>query len=152
MAQQNIKWVLVKGSPTKAIGAVGFLNGKAVTILAFFDDRDANMDGKVSWSESFTCFISPISVKGSAVTTVAQTAKYSLEIAKHDPSFKVVADRMFLNFMGGVVLEGIYAAYFAPGVSMVGSGLAKTVTSCMIKQLVIRKGFEASVKKVFSAA
>ncbi|NDR56084.1 hypothetical protein [Aliiruegeria sabulilitoris] len=149
MAQQKIDWVLVKDSPTTAFGAVGFLNNKVVTVVAFYEDRDGDMDGKVSWGEAIACFVSPVSVKGTAVNSVAQTAKYSSEILTRDPGFKQVADQMFVNFMSGLVLDGIYAVYFAPGISMAGGGIAKNVTSSMIKQLVIRKGFEATVKKIF---
>jgi hypothetical protein len=37
-------------------------------------------------------------------------------------------------------------------VSAVGSGIAQTITSSMIKQMVIKKGFEKAVKEAFQSA
>lgn len=145
-------WVLIKKWSDKPIGAVGFLNNEAVAVVAFFDDRDGNKDGKVSFGERVAAFLSPIKVEGSAVTEVAMQARVEMEVLSRDPGFGQMAANMFMNFARGLMLDGIYAVYFSRGVSMVGGGIAKQVTSGMVKEFVVKKGFETAVKEAFKAA
>lgn len=149
---QSMDWVLIYKFKKEPIGAVGFLGNEVVTVIAFYDDRDGNKDGKVSIGERIASMLSPISVEGSAVTEVAMQARVNMDVMMRDPGFGQVAMQMFLNFARGLVLDGIYAAYFKRGVSMTGKGVAKLVTDGMVKEFVIKKGFEKAVREAFDAA
>ena len=141
-----IDWVGVDNG-NKLIGAVGFIGDNAVVIAAFYEDADANKDGKVStgeWIASKLMF----NLHGMAVAEVAMTARLDLDVIGRDPQFNSIATQIFLNFAKGLIAQGAYITYFSRGVSMTGSAVASTITSGMIKQLVIRKGFEAAVKSV----
>ncbi len=145
-------WVLIKKWSDTPIGAVGFLNNEAVAVIAFFDDKDGNKDGKVSFGEKVAAFLSPIKLDGSAVTEVAMQARVEMDVIMRDPGFNQMAMNLFMNFARGIILDGIYAVYFSRGVSMAGGGIAKQVTSGMVKEFVVKKGFETAVKEAFKAA
>ncbi|QQS11996.1 MAG: hypothetical protein IPK81_21110 [Rhodospirillales bacterium] len=146
----DMDWIAVT-SFRKTIGAVGFIGSKAVAIAAFFADADGNQDGTVSWGE-WLASKAAFDLTGKAVTEVAMQARYDLDIVGRDPSFNDLAISLFANFAQGLIAQGIYIAYFSQGVSLIGGGIAKTITASMIKQFVIRKGFEAVVKKAFLKA
>lgn len=149
---EKIDWIAVHSHGNRLIGAVGFLGNTAVAVVAFYDDRDANMDGKVSIGERAIAMLSPISLSGRMVNQVAQQARVNPDIINRDPEFGSIAMNMFVNFARGLVLQGVYTVYFSRGVSMAGSGVAKMITSSMVKQFVIRKGFEVAVAKAFDKA
>ncbi len=151
MPANSMDWVLITKFGDKPIGAIGFMGNTAVSVVAFYDDRDGNKDGKVSWGEWGAAKLSPISLEGSAVTEVAMQARVEPDVILRDGDFPTMAANMFLNFAKGLVLDGIYAAYFSRGVSMAGGGIAKKVTSGMVKEFVIKKGFESAVKEAFKA-
>jgi len=144
-------WVLIKKFGPEPIGAIGFLGDKAVAVIAFYDDKDANQDGKVSTGEWVVAKISPISIEGRNVAEVAMQARVEPDVILRDGEFPRIAAQIFLNFARGLLIDGVYAAYFARGVSMLGSGVAKTVTSGMVKEFVVRKGFEKAVREAFNA-
>ncbi|SOC10528.1 hypothetical protein SAMN05877809_105138 [Rhodobacter sp. JA431] len=146
---KNIEWVLIKKFGPEPIGAVGFIGDKVVTVIGFYDDRDGNQDGKVSAAEWLASKLSPISVEGRSVAEVAMQARIEPDVIMRDSSFPQMAAQIYLNFARGLLLDGIYAVYFARGVKMVGSGIAKMVTSGMIKEYVVRKGFEKAVREAF---
>ncbi|MBS0123557.1 hypothetical protein KB874_05370 [Aestuariicoccus sp. KMU-90] len=146
-----MEWIEVTKFQRK-IGAIGFLEGKAVAVVAYYDDRDGNMDGKVSIGERIASFVSPISIEGSAVTEVAMSARFDMDVIERDASFGNMAVNMWLNFARGLVLDGIYAVYFSRGIKTVGKGVASTITKNAVKEFVIRKGFEKAVKEAFQEA
>ncbi|PTV95967.1 hypothetical protein C8J27_103298 [Rhodobacter aestuarii] len=146
---KDIEWVLIKKFGPEPIGAVGFIGDKVVTVIGFYDDRDGNQDGKVSAAEWLASKLSPISVEGRSVAEVAMQARIEPDVIMRDSSFPQMAAQIYLNFARGLLLDGIYAVYFARGVKMVGSGIAKMVTSGMIKEYVVRKGFEKAVREAF---
>lgn len=145
----KIDWVLIKGISAESLGAIGFIGGKAAVIISFYDDRDGNRDGKVSIGERIVAGLSPVSIEGQAVVNVAMQARTNMEVLRRDASFGKVAMNMWLNFARGLVFDGVYAAYFARGVRMTGAGIAKQVTSNTVKEIAVRKGFEAAAKKAF---
>ncbi|MEC7761514.1 MAG: hypothetical protein VX874_06330 [Pseudomonadota bacterium] len=151
MSDSQMEWVKVHDYKQREIGAIGFLNGKAVAVAAFYDDADGNMDGKVSWGEKLISTVFPL-LGGKAVVEVAMTARVDMEILQRDASFYQVANQLYLEFAAGLVAEGIYIVYFSRGVKAVGKGAATLITDSLVKQLVIRKGFEQAVKEVFDAA
>ncbi|PWC78343.1 hypothetical protein [Azospirillum sp. TSH64] len=142
-------WVLITKFGNNPIGAIGFVGDDAVAIAAFYDDRDGNQDGKVSLLERFAAKISIVRLDGLSVTEVAMQARVDPDVLERDPSFAQVATQIYLNFAKGLILDGIYAAYFARGVSMTGKGIAQLVTSSTVKGFVVRKGFESAVKDAF---
>lgn len=152
MAVQNLEWVLIHKFGKDPIGAVGFLGNDAVTVVAFYDDRDGNQDGDVSLGEKVVSAVFPISLEGRSVTEVAMQARIEMDVLKRDASFAQMAAQLYLNFARGLVMDGIYAVYFSRGVKMTGKGLAKLVTSGMVKEMIVRKGFEKAVKAAFKSS
>lgn len=148
MAQQ-FDWIVVKDYSGKDIGMVGFLGNDAVAIAAFYDGRDANKDGKVSWAEWGVAKVSPINLSGTAVAEVAMAGRADMRIYERDPSYQQMSANIYTSFAAGLVMDGVWAVYFKPGVSAIASGAAKRITSSMIKQMVIRKGFEKAAKTAF---
>ncbi|GEM_PF-869007 len=148
----KIEWVTIKKWGPEPIGAIGFIGNDVVAVVAFFDDRDGDKDGDVSLFERVAFKLSPVSMKGGNVVEVAMQARVDMDVIMRDPSFNQVAMQMFVKFAHGLVMDGIYAAYFSRGVSMTGKGVAKMITSSMVKGFVIRKGFESAVKKAFKEA
>lgn len=142
----KIEWIEVRGSKSQPIGAVGFIGNDAVAIVSFFEDADFNKDGSKSLGELMASKML-LNLSGRAVVEVAQTAQYQPEILMRDASISRMAASMFLNFAQGLVAQGIYSAYFARGVSLVGRAIATRVTDNAVKQFVVRKGFEAAVKQ-----
>lgn len=152
MSGGNVEWIVIKRFDAKQIGAIGFVNGEAAMIVAFYDDRDGDQDGKVSWGEAIAAKLSPVSLEGRAVVEVAMAARTNLDVVQRDASFAQDAVKMWLNFAVRLTLDGIYAIYFARGVKMTGNGIAKVVTKNAVKGFAVRKGFEKAVKEAFEAA
>ena len=152
MATQNIDWYIVTGLGNKKIGALGFINDNVAVITAFYDDRDGNEDGSVSWGEAVVAFLSPISLRGRAVTEVAMAARNDIDVVGRDPSFYQESARMFVNFASNLIKDGIYTVYFSRSISAVAGQIAGAVTGNVIKQFVIRKGFEGAVKQMYDNA
>lgn len=150
---EKIEWILIDGIVSKFyIGAVGLIGDKVAIIVSFFDDKDGNLDGKVSALEWIVFKTSPISLKGQAITSVAMAASNNMEVVLRDPDFKRLASSMFVNFAQGLVIDGIYATYFSGAVRTgVGAAFANP-TRYKVVNFVIRKGAEASVKKIYGAA
>jgi phosphate/sulfate permease len=130
----------------KDIGAVGFIGNSAVAVIAFFEDADADKSGAVSVTERVVFMLSPLSMKGRAVTEVARQGLSEPDIVERDPDYRQFAHSLLANFASGLMLSGIYATYFATPVSLLGSAVATRVTTGMVKQFFVRKGFEVAVK------
>lgn len=144
-------WVVIRGNTNREIGAIGFVDGKAAIIAAFYDDNDGNQDGTVSWGEYLAAKFSPISLKNRAVTEVAMAARLDFDVLERDPSFPDVAEQMFLNFARGLLIDGVYAAYFSRAVSGIAKPIAGRLANDMVRQFVIRKGMEKAVKAAYNA-
>ncbi len=149
MVAGAIEWVIIRDVANREIGAIGFLDGTAVVIAAFYDDRDGNKDGRVSWGEAIAAKLSPVSLKGSAVTEVAMAARLDPDVLARDSGFATEAMRMYLHFAAGLVADGIYAAYFSRGVRAVATPIAGRLASDTVRQFVIRKGMEKAVKSLY---
>lgn len=146
----ELEWIIIKGWTAKGqgpIGAVGMLGNTAATVAAFYDDRDANRDGRTSLGERIAFRLSPLRLDGMAVVDVAMTARYDMKILQRDPDFYHMASQLFLNFANRLVLDGIYTVYISRGVKLGAAGVAASVTSSAIKQMVIKKGMETAVKR-----
>ncbi|BDG72779.1 hypothetical protein [Roseomonas fluvialis] len=149
---KTIEWVTVPGIDGRAIGAIGFIGDDAAIVTAFFDDRDGNKDGEVSWGEWAVSKISPISVEGKAVTEVAMAARYMPEIVMRDASFAQEAAQMYVEFAKGLVVDGIYAAYFSRGVSAAAGATARAVGGGMVREFFIREGMKKAVREIYDAS
>lgn len=149
---EEMDWIVIKGVGNREIGALGFINNRVAVVAAFYDDRDGNKDGKVSWGEWIAAKISPISIKGSAVVEVAMAARFDMEVLERDGSFNREAGKMFLNFATGLVADGVFAVYFSRGVAGIAKPIAGRLTSNIVKQFVIRKGMEKAVKELYNRA
>jgi hypothetical protein len=152
MAEQTIDWVPVTGNTGVRIGALGFIGNDVAVVAAFFDDRDGNQDGRVSWGEAVVAFMSPIKLDGRAVTEVAMAARTDPGIILRDATFAQEAARMFVAFAGNLIKDGLYTVYFSRAVKAAGAGIATRMAEGLVKQFVIRKGFETAVKKAYDAA
>lgn len=145
----DIEWIEVK-SLGKAIGAVGFNRNKAIAVVAYYDDQDANKDGKVSWGEWAVFKAFPLSMEGMNIVDVLMAAR--LDLVHKDASINDWAMQKYLGFAQNLILDGVYTAYFARGISVVSGGVAKKLTRSAIKEFAVRKGFEAAAKKAFREA
>lgn len=152
MPADRLEWIIITDIADREIGAIGFLGDRAAVVASFYDDRDGDMDGRVSWGEAIASTLSPISLKNKAVTTVAMAARYDMRVLERDASFAQEAARMYLHFAAGLVADGIYAAYFARGVSAAAGSVAGRITSSGIKRFALRKGMEAAVKRAYETA
>jgi hypothetical protein len=152
MATPTIEWVPVSGNAGRRIGAIGFIGNDVAIVAAYYDDRDGDQNGTVSWGEAVVAFMSPIKLDGRAVTEVAMAARADPDIVLRDATFAQEAARMFVAFAGGLIKDGIYTVYFSRAVKAAGAGIAARVADGMVKQFVVRKGFEAAVKKAYDAA
>lgn len=92
------------------------------------------------------------SVEGRATATVAMQARVNMDVLLRDASFGQEAMKMYLNFAAGQIKQGVYTVYFSRGVKTVGGAIAKRITSGMVKELVVRKGFEKAARNAFEAA
>lgn len=145
----EIQWVVIEDITGREIGAVGFINRKATVVVAFYADRDANYDGKVSGWEGFVASLPFCGVENKAVTEVAMAARHDPKVLKLDPSFNDMAMDMFFDFTRELLADGLYAAYFSGKVASLTKGIARRVTSDTVKQFVIRKGMEKAVKQAY---
>ncbi len=150
-ANSTIEWVVVSDNLYRQIGAVGFLGNQAVAVISFYADRDLDMNGRVSIGEQIASRF-PLDQRNRMITMVAMHGRVDENIILRDPTFQQMAGQLFVNFASGLAIQGIYIAYFQRGVSAVANGIATRITSNMVKGFVIRKGFEAVVKKIFLAA
>jgi hypothetical protein len=153
MATDQLDWVIIKGGlDNKPIGALGFYNDKVAVITAFYDDRDANEDGKVSFGERSVSFILPFGIDGREVTTVAMAARNDPDIISRDQSFYTEAAHMFVASARNLTFDGIYAVYFSRAIGQLSSIIAAGVVDGLVKQFVIRKGMESVVKRLYDSA
>lgn len=152
MPVDSMDWIIITDIANREIGAIGFVENRAAVVASFYDDRDANKDGQVSWGEAAVSALSPVSLKGSAVTEVAMAARYDMRVLERDASFGEEAMRIYLHFAAGLVADGIYAAYFARGVKAAAGAVAGRITGNAIRQFAIRKGMGAAVKRAYEAA
>lgn len=143
----EIEWVVIEGNIDREIGAVGFVNRKAVVVVAFYDDRDGNYDGKVGAAEWVVTRFWPVDKM--KVNEVAQAARHDPEVLQRDPTFNDQAVEMFLEFATGQLAEGLYKAYFSRGVAGLTKSIAGRITSDTVKQFVIRKGMESTIKAMY---
>lgn len=148
----SIEWIEITKYGKDPIGAVGFVDGKAAIVAAYYDDFDANKDGKTGLGEWVVGKISPIGIQGAAVVEVAMQARIEMDVIMKDAGFQTMAANLFTNFARSMVIDGIYAAYFARGVKMGAKGVSKIVVSGTIKQFAVRKGMESAVREAFNTA
>jgi hypothetical protein len=148
----TIQWKEVRSWGNRAIGAVGLVGDEVVVIVSYYEDADGNMDGKVSWGERLASMVSPIRVGGSGITRVAVQAAADPDIVERDPGFRDQANQLFMGFAKQAVSDGIYAAYFSRAVGQGSGAIARGVIAGSIKQFIVKKGMEATVKKAFREA
>jgi hypothetical protein len=153
MADDRLDWVIIKSDlNNKSIGALGFYGDRVAVVTAFYDDADANEDGKVSIGERIVSLISPISLKGREVTTVAMAARNDPGIISRDQSFYTEAARMFVAFATNLTFDGFYAVYFSRAIGQISSTVAAGAVDGLVKQFVVRKGIESIVKRLYDSA
>jgi len=142
----DFEWIAV---PTNSpIGAIGFLGNDIAAVVSFYEDKDWDHDGEVSLGERFGSFFS---MKGAAYLRVLTAAYANPDIMMRDSSLRAMQGQATVSFASGMISEGVYKAYFGVGVTMVAGGIAKSLTSSMVKQLVIKKSMEKAAKEAFSA-
>lgn len=144
----NLKWYIVP-SPDKNskgqdydIGAMGLINNKIAVIVTFFDDLDANHDGSVSGAE----YIFGWGQKGIQAALVARAAPLNRELLKRCPGdIMVVQKETFALFARDLMLDAAFKVYFMRGVGAAGGVVANMITTSLVKNIMIRKGFSTIV-------
>ena len=143
----DIDWYIVKRDGNyNPLGALGFIDDEVAIISSFYDDRDANKDGKVSVPERVVHFISPLRTEGIAVVEVAMTARFDMNVLERDPDFYMTALNLWFSFARNLVIDGAYTAWMGVGINMATGIVAKQLAEGLVKQFVIKKGMEAIVK------
>ena len=143
----QIEWIEVN-MYDKPIGAVGFHAKKAIAVIAYYDDLDANKDGTVTWAEkAFKAVVTP---KGRSVVDVLMMAR--IDLVHKDASINDWAMKKYLGLAQNLMVDGVYTAYFARGVSVVSGRVAKKITRSAIEEFAVRKGFEVAARKAFRNA
>ncbi|MCU0827657.1 MAG: hypothetical protein MUE52_09680 [Tabrizicola sp.] len=143
----SIEWIIVKNSWTKKpIGALGYIGSELAIITAFFEDKDANKDGKVSLSERIFSFGD---MKGAALAEVANHAYADPEVLMRDPAIYRLRGELTVKFAAGLLAEGIYKTYFSMGVGKVAGAIAGAITTNLVKSYVIKTGLEKAVEKAY---
>jgi hypothetical protein len=160
-------WVIVRElekRPEKRIpiGAVGFIgvdgNGRtadswtAVVVVAFHLDADADRDGKVSFGEWLATKASPIGVGGSAVAHVAMQAMLNERVLMLDNQFRQFAGRLLVEFAHDASLDALFRIYVLPALGPMLGSAASCLASGIVKEWVVRKGFEKAVKAAWDSA
>ena len=137
----KLDWIAVQDAfdKKKDIGAVGFVGNDIVTIVSFYDAADANRDGEVSWGEWLVSKNPIISTDGINITEVCQAAKYDMRILQRDASIIDMANKQFMEFATGLVMDGVYAVYFF---LVVLSVIWLAVTLSQIARVLDEKGDE----------
>ncbi len=142
-----IDWMLVKNSWTnKPIGAVGFIDDQLAIITAFYEDKDANQDGKISLTEKVFAFGN---MKGKAVAEVVNHAYANPDILMRDASLNGLRGQLTVQFASGLLAEGVYRAYFSLGVGKLAGAIGAAVASNAVKSFVIKKGLEKAVESAY---
>lgn len=150
MSSQQLEWVVVKaGVKPKPIGAIAFYQKKAAIITSCFDEKDSNRDGSVSTFEWAVGLMSPLNLKNSALADVALAAAKDYEILERDPSFQVDGERFWLSFTRGLATDAVYFTWFRRCVQQTASIAATVATTNLVKQYVIRKGMEKSIRLLY---
>jgi hypothetical protein len=160
---EKIEWMTVTDrGGKKDIGAVGFLGHDPAIIVVFYDEKDADKSGDVSWGEWVASTLSPISLSGVGKLEVVSRAREqaTLGIANSgtpiNPSkaqnLRQMQGEQLVSVGQSMILDGIFAAYLSKGVSAGATAAAKKLTTNTIKQFFIRKGFEKAAKESFNAA
>lgn len=144
-----IEWVIVKDSwNRKPIGALGYIDGKVAVVTAFFEDKDANKDGKVGLGERIFSFGG---MQGRAVAEVVNQAYADPDILMRDPGITHLRGQLTVQFAAGLLVEGIYKAWFSVGIGRVAGALAGAITSNAVKAFVVKKGMEKAVEAAYRA-
>src|SRR5690606_21567517 len=117
-------------------------------LASYFDGRDGNRDRGVSLIEHVGSSL--FGMENAGVAEVAMAARDGVEIYLRDPSIRTVAGDIFTSFAAGLVADGIWHSYCRAGVRSAATGVAASITSNKIKQLVIRKGFETVARRAFT--
>jgi len=139
--------MIVKNSWTKKpIGAVGFVDGKLAVITAFFEDKDADQDGKVGLGERLFAFGN---MKGKAVAEVVNHAYADPDILMRDAAIYQLRGQLTVQFAAGLLAEGIYKTYFSMGIGKVAGAIAGALTGNAVKSFVVKKGLEKAVEKAY---
>jgi hypothetical protein len=151
MADEQIEWAVVQKFQ-KNIGAFGFIGDKVAIIAAFYDSKDANKDGKVSLSERIVSFISPIKFEKAALVEVVEQGRVDTDALIRDPNFATERAALLVNFANGMIVDGIYASYLKMPVGRAAGEIAGRIVTGAVAQFFIRKGMEATVKKIYDEA
>ncbi len=146
-----MEWVTVEHTITKnEIGALGFIGDKIAVVATFYDDRDGNYDGKVGLGERIGSLL--LGLEGRARVEVLSQAKGHPDIYIRDPSLGQLQGAAIVEFASGMIMDGIYIAYFQTGVKQMCGAIASSLVSNGVAKFFIRTGMEQAVKKAYEAS
>ena len=141
-----MKWYIVKGRKGTPVGALGVLNDQVAVISSFYEDKDWDMDGKVSFGERVG---SLFTMKNRGVAEVVCRAYEDPEILMNVSGLTALRGKVLTDFARGLIAEGVYITYFNLSVSQVAGSLAGAITTSPIKYFVLKKGMEKAVKEFY---
>ncbi|MEM8490349.1 MAG: hypothetical protein AAF756_05940 [Pseudomonadota bacterium] len=145
-----MNWKIVNDSWKKTpIGAIGFIGDEIAVVGTFYEDSDFNNDGKTDLKERF---LMPFSMRGRALANVLSHAYADPKIATIDSSLAAMRGRAVQAFAGGMLVEGVYLAYFKRGVGSVAGSAAKALVKGPFARFVVKKGMGSMVKSAYQKA
>lgn len=147
---RQLIFIEIEEFPGSPIGQIGFLDNKAVIIVAYYDDYDTNKDGEVSWREYFSSFTDATGLlKNEQFTKVAMTARLNPKVLSIDSGFYQKANNIYLSFAGGLIISGVYEVYLSQAVASAASFAGKRIIGDSLKRkFLIEKGAEKAVEEV----
>ena len=146
-------FIEIEEFPGSPIGQIGFLDNKAIIIVAYYNEYDTNKDGKVDWKEYLISFTDAIGLfKNEQFTTVAMTARVNPKVLSIDSGFPQKANNIYLSFAGGMLIAGTYEVYLSQAVAGAASLVGKRlIGDSLTRKFLIEKGAENAVGEVLKA-
>ena len=145
MSQSGLDWVIIRYRGKK-IGAIGFVGNTAAVICSFFDPRDYNRDGDVSFGERIVGYLSPVNVEKLGIVEIVQAAKGEELVYTRDGTFELMANHMAIHFFKELAAEGAFTAWLGRSLAAVDAAIPAAMRGSALKQMVIRKGMKPVLK------
>ena len=154
LKRRRLTFIEIEEFPGSPIGQIGFLDNKAVIIVAYYDDYDTDKNGKVSWGEWITSFTDQTGLfDNEQFTKVAMTARLDSRVLSIDDGFYQKANNIYLSFAGGMIISGMYEVYLSQAVASAASLVGKRIIgNSLTRRFLVEKGAEKIVEKALNAA
>ena len=147
----EIEWKpVMKGG--KLIGTIGFIDGQIAVVVSFYDGQDANKDGKVDWKESAAAWAGGFLSDALKTLGLQEVINAYAESGYIDPSERIElikeTKRNAMKVGVDLTIKALLEQYLSKIVGLLGEGLAAKLVKGDIKDFIVKKSFEESVKKL----